>query len=213
MLHRTMMVILAGILISGCLGTQNPPNKIEYYTLEYTPIGIEAPDSLPAVIRIERFAVAPVYNSHKIIYSDSPYKRNEYGYHKWRANPGDLVSYFIARDMKSSALFGGVSLMESGMPHTHVLTGSVDEFFEFDGKKSWEAVLAFHVTLSLGYEQDVSKNILFQKSYQTREPCPQKNPQGLAEAMSMAMRRLSHELMSDIIGIMNQEASATPVKK
>ena len=186
------------LIFSGCSSTQNPATKTDYYTLEYDSPALKDLPALPFVLRVERFTVAPLYNSHKIIYSDKPFRRNEYGYHKWRANPGDLVTYFLARDLRHSALFKGISVMDSRLAYSYAITGSVDEFYELDSKQTWEAVLTFTITLTRENEPDISKNIIFQKKYHTREICLKKNPQGLAEAMSKGMKKLSRSVITDI---------------
>jgi len=78
-----------------------------------------------------------------------------------------------------------------------VLEGSVDEFFESDKKESWEAVLSVSILLIAENEPDISKGILFQKTYRATESCKQKNPRALAEAMSKAMARVSREITED----------------
>jgi len=47
-------------------------------------------------------------------------------------------------------------------------------------------------------ETDVSKKIIFQKSYHIRKPCRQKNPRALAEAMSTAMAEASTQIIDAV---------------
>ncbi|MDZ7695422.1 MAG: hypothetical protein U5R49_00365 [Deltaproteobacteria bacterium] len=42
------------------------------------------------------------------------------------------------------------------------------------------------------------KRILFQKTYQGKTACSEKNPQGLAQAMSVAMKQISQEIILDV---------------
>ena len=62
---------------------------------------------------MERFQVAPFYNTTNIIYKEASIKRNAYHYHKWRANPEDLVTYFLARDLRETGLFNGKFILSS----------------------------------------------------------------------------------------------------
>jgi ABC-type uncharacterized transport system auxiliary subunit len=48
------------------------------------------------------------------------------------------------------------------------------------------------------HEADVSKKIVFQKSYHIRKPCRQKNPRALAEAMSTAMAEASTQIINEV---------------
>ncbi len=184
--------------LAACLDLKQPRNKIDYYTLEYDP---PAPDHHPPIsksIRVNQFSVSPIYNTNRIIYREGLYKREAYVYHKWRANPADVVTYLLRRDLQQSGLFKAVVSRESRLPSAYVLEGSVDEFLEWSKKTVWEAYLSVSVTLMQENEPDISKKILFQKSYFSSQPCRQKNPGALAEAMSLAMSEISAQIMLDI---------------
>ncbi len=102
---KSLIIVLLILATLGCVGTRSSTRKIEYYTLEYPPPSREALNPLPLSLLIKRFRVDPLYNSTKIIYRDQKFKRAAYHYHKWRAHPGDLVSYLLARDMRAAGLF------------------------------------------------------------------------------------------------------------
>jgi ABC-type uncharacterized transport system auxiliary subunit len=204
--YKILLTLIAGLsLIAGsCANLKQPSLKIDFYTLEYAPPRAEDLDAAARVIRVRRFSVAPMYNTNQMIYRDSAFKRMAYHYHKWRANPGDLVTYFLARDMKQSGLFQAVLPQDSQIPAPWVMEGSVDEFFEWDAGEAWKAALAVTVTLMAEDEPDISKRILFQRAYRTREVCKQKNPGALAEAMSRAMAKVSGEIIRDIYDALNR---------
>lgn len=205
-------IILLGciaLLLVGCLSGKHPYKKIDYYTLEYDAPGISNLHTLPLVLQIERFQVAPVYNTSKIIYRQRPFTRDAYTYHMWRANPGDLVSYFLARDFQQSLVFKAVATHNKGLLSSHILQGTVDEFYEHDGKDYWEAVLSVSITLMVNNETDISNRILFQKSYNARKACSQKNPRALAAAMSEAMTDISKSIITDIYNFLAEDCSSS----
>jgi ABC-type uncharacterized transport system auxiliary subunit len=196
--HSAFILFLTMLVIAGCLGKQSPPVKIDYYTLEYELNKYDDLKPTPFVLRIERFSVAPVYNSKQIIYKTGPFKRDAYNYHKWRANPGDMITCFLSRDLKNSSLFKAIFDPGSGFSSTHVISGTVDEFFEQDEKDSWKAVLSVSIVLFKENETDISKRILFQKRYKTSEKGRKKNPLAIAEAMSKAMAGISEMIITDV---------------
>lgn len=185
-------------LFCACPSLKQPRNKVKFYTLEYEPPSIAGLEPLPFVIRIDRFTVAPVYNTNRIIFRDGSFKRDAYVYFKWRANPGDLVSHFLGRDIKHSGLFKALLPHNSRLACSSFLEGSVYEFFEWDGEKQWNAILSVNITLMVENEPDISKRILFQKTYRTRKTCNQKHPRALAEAMSRAMAEISGKIIMDV---------------
>lgn len=182
-----------------------PKERIDHYVLEYEAHRIPDLEPVPVVVRLERFSVAPQYNTSRIVYRDREFARETYNYHRWRANPGDLVTHFLSRDFRESGLFKAVFEAGSRFPASCVLEGSVEEFFERDGAEQWEAVLALNVTLLAEGEPDVSRRVLYQKTYRDSEPCARKNPTALSEAMSRAMARVSRAVIEDVYRVFNPE--------
>ena len=193
-----MIVLLAVLLtLSGCAGSKGSAVAFDYYTLEYeVPVTGNASMSgpLPVVLRLERFTAAPEYTTDRMIYRDSSNKRSEYYYHKWRAMPADLVTFFLKRDLANSGRFTGVLPPESGSGYTHVLDGTVEEFLEWDEDASWEAVITVNIILLDPFETDASKRVLLQKRFTAREQCEARQPAFVARAMSKAMGQLSQDI-------------------
>ncbi len=201
MFRNKVLWLLAPILcllMMSCMNFRQPGTKVDYYTLEYEPPAPEGLSPVKGILRVLRFTVAPPYNTSQVVYRDQAFTRKTYHYHKWRANPGELVSYFLARDLRHTGLFRAVLQDDSKIPSTHLLEGTVDEFYERDTAQAWMATLTVTITLMAEHEQDISRRILFQKTYRTTEPSKHKNPRFLAEAMSRAMAKISGEMIRDI---------------
>jgi ABC-type uncharacterized transport system auxiliary subunit len=197
---KIIRILLIGLTLPliACLDLKQPSNKIDYYSLEYDPPRMRGFQPVGEVIKVEQFSVAPIYNTHKIIYRDKSYQRAAYTYHKWRANPAESVTYFLARDMQQSQIFKAVLTRSSKFPYAYVLEGSVDEFLESDTASGCQAVLTLNVVFMAAHEPDMDKKILFQKTYQMSKPCKQNNPMALAEAMSLAMSEASAKIINDV---------------
>jgi cholesterol transport system auxiliary component len=183
--------------VAACGGPQSAGNKTMFYTLEYDPPRLENLPSLDVGLKVDKLAAAPVYNTRKIVYRDASFKRQSYVYHKWRANPGRLISQYLQRDFSQAGLFKGVVGHASGVVALYRLEGSLDEFLEWNSPDHWEAVLTVSITALADLEPDPSEKILFQKTYQTRKACERKNPQSLAAAMSQAMQEVSAKILHD----------------
>lgn len=192
------------VLAVSCMNFKKPRNRVQHYTLEYASPSIKDLSPVPVSIKVDRFSVAPAYNTTRIIYRDGSFKRDEYFYHKWRANPGDMVTDFLSRDIRNSGLFKAVLPPGSDFPFSCVIEGSVDEFVEWDGPEGWKAVLTVTIALMAENEPDVSRRILFQKTYRAEKPFREKNPQGLAGAMSLAMGEISSSVIRDIHSVLTR---------
>jgi ABC-type uncharacterized transport system auxiliary subunit len=192
------LLLLVSFLLPACVDLKQPYREIVYYTLEYSPPEFPELDPLPAIVRVERFTVAPEYDSERIIYRDEAHARNAYAYHRWRARPGRLTGDFLARDLRRSGLFQAVFTEQSGRWADYALEGSVEEFLEWDQEEQWLAVLSIAVTLLAPPEKNISQRIVFQKTFSARRPAARKHPQAVAEAMSLAMTEISAEVIRAI---------------
>jgi cholesterol transport system auxiliary component len=190
--------IALAFLAVACSTLKQPSPRIAFYTLEYPPPRVEDLKPLSATLQVDRFSVAPMYNTNQMVYRDSAFRRESYNYHRWRSNPGDLVTYFIARDLRESGLFKAVSPRAAGIFSQYALEGSVEEYFEWETEETWKAVLTVSITLLVDTEPDASKKVLFQKTVSSSKPCRQKNPLGFAEAMSEAVAEISMETIKSI---------------
>ena len=184
--------------LSSCVSLSKPSPTIVQYTLHYDPPSNTKGKTLAVVLKVERFYVAPEFNTYQMVYGEGAFKRNVYHYHQWRSNPGDLVTYALIRDLRNSGSFAAVLPRESPIPPTHILEGMVDQFYEKDGSMTCDAVLSMSITLLVQGEPDITKRILLQKSYQETEPCDRRNLDALAKAMSHAMRRVSGKIIKDL---------------
>jgi ABC-type uncharacterized transport system auxiliary subunit len=190
-------IAFALVLLSGfaCSSLKQPAQQTDYYTLEYESPRVQGITTLPFVLKIERFSVSPLYNTAQIIYRDQAFRREAYPYEKWRANPGDLVTYYLSRDFKNLGLFKAVAPYDSRIEPSLVMEGSVDEFFEWDSEEGWKAVLTVTAVLTANPEPDVSKRIIFQQTFHAVKPCKRRNLTSLSEAMSEAMAEVSAQII------------------
>jgi len=199
---KKIIILIIGISLlslSACLNLKKQPiNSIEYYTLEYDPPLLTGMDKLPYAVKVERFSVAPTYDTTQIIYREKSFTRNAYVYHRWRVNPGDMVTHFLNRDIRSSGLFQAAIPYESKSKSSFILEGEVEEFFEWDTRDRWDAVLSISISLMAEDEEKINNRVIFQKSYRVTEACKRRHPAALAEAMSLGMSLISQAIIKDI---------------
>ena len=197
---RNCLLLLLPFLCSACMGKSSPPQSIYYYTLGYEAPTISQSPQLPCTLRVERFSASPPFNSQRIIYTHGGLRRNAYAYHQWIAAPGDLLSFFFARDLRECGGFRAVLTPDAALSATHSLHGWVEEFIEKDDAARWQAAATIHVTLISNRDHDPTSKILLQKRYQAAAPCTGKTPEALAEAMSRVVGKISQDVIKDIYG-------------
>jgi ABC-type uncharacterized transport system auxiliary subunit len=183
------------LLLGGC---GKPPMLVQKYVFEYPSPVIQASTPLEAAIKVEQFSVAQAYNSTAMVYRPNPYKSDAYTYNRWRVNPGYLVTDYLLRDLRNSGRFKAVLPYSSSDKGRFLLEGGVEEIQEIDEPGGWQAVLALHVTLLDLREEEVTRQVVFQKNYRAAEPLTEQTPNGLAQGMSRAMERLSAQIITDV---------------
>jgi ABC-type uncharacterized transport system auxiliary subunit len=191
---KSLAVVGLALLVCGC---GKPPMLVHQYLLEY-PAPPLTGASLNADLKVERFAVAQAYNTTSMIYQPQAFKSQAYKYHRWRVNPGYLVTDYLVRDLRNSGRFTAVFTYESSEKTRFVLEGGVEDFQELDNPDAWQAALALVVTLIDTSQEGVPQKVVFQKSYRVTEPMVAQTPQGLAESMSRAMEQASARIISDV---------------
>jgi ABC-type uncharacterized transport system auxiliary subunit len=206
---RKHLFLLALIVFTGCIGDTRPPEPVYYYTLGYDNSALSLAPQLPCILRVERFSASPPFNSQRIIYAPSKLQRNAYAYQQWIAPPGELVSYYLARDLRQSGGFRAVLTPDASLSATHSLFGWVEQFLEKDAADHWQASAIIHMTLISNLDRDPTRRILLQKRYEATAPCNAKTPEALAEAMSKVVGQISQAAIKDIY---NRLSTIEPLK-
>ena len=186
---------VAALLFCGC---GKPPTLVQKYILEYPSPAVAGSAKIDEGIKVEVFSVAQAYNSTAMVYRPTPYKSDAYTYHRWRVNPGNLISDYLVRDLRNSGLFKAVFSTGQNGTSRFLVEGGVEEFQEIDEPGGWQAALAVNITLLDLNHQEITKRVVFQKNYRAAEPLTEQTPQGLAQGMSQAMARLSEQIITDI---------------
>ena len=195
---RNCLLLLVPLLCFACIGKSRPSQSIYYYTLGYeSPTAALAPQ-LPCTLRVERFSASPPFSSQRIIYAHGGLRRNAYAYHQWIAVPGELLSYFLARDLRQCSGFRAVLTPDAALSATHSLYGWVEEFIEKDDAARWQATATINITLISNQDHDPTHKILLQKRYSAAAPCSANTPEALAEAMSQVVGQISQAVIKDV---------------
>jgi ABC-type uncharacterized transport system auxiliary subunit len=197
-----LLAVLALLALSPACG--GSPALINRFILDYPPPMTARPGPLDAALRVELFAVDEVINRPEMVYKVNPYKTGVYQYNRWRATPGFLVTDFLIRDLRHSRLFKAVFSYDRSGQARFRLEGGVVEFQENNLPGPWQAALTLNITLLDTDQENIAERVMFQRTYQTQELMAGKTPQGLAEAMSAAMQKLSGRIIQDVYRAVKQ---------
>ena len=189
--------LLAALLVACLSGCGKPPMLVNQYLLEYPAPVTGGKTKIPAEVKVDLFSVAQAFNTNAMVYQPQSFQSQSYNYSRWRANPGNLVTDYLIRDLRESGLFKAVFGPDSSGNYRFRLEGGVSEFQEVDAADGWQASLALTVTLLDTTQEELPQRVVFQKNYRVLEPLPEKTPQGLAQGMSRAMEQVSARIIND----------------
>jgi ABC-type uncharacterized transport system auxiliary subunit len=200
-MKKYMALLLVGLFFSGCAGGSQTSRMVKYYTLEYPSPQLENLSKTGQVVRMERFTAIRSFHGNEMVYRPKPYERGVYSFHRWNITPADMTTELILRDIRRTKIFESILSYQDVGNARFLLDGRIEEFMEIDeGERSW-ASLIVHVTFSDTFRSGKENRTVLKKTYSFREPLEDRNPSGLAGAISKAVERFSKELILDLYGV------------
>ncbi len=185
-------------LITGCLGRTKAPFVMDQYTLDYPAPAASVSQTAQETIRVERFAVAPAFNSTAMVVKKGQYRFDTYNYSRWRVNPADMLTGFVLRDITRAGIFKATYSYYDSDLSRYILEGYIDQFCESPEGSPGKALLSVRFTLVDTSQKNPVEQVVFQKQYAHSAAMNDRSPEGLAAALSEAMKDLSAKLVSDI---------------
>ncbi len=199
-----IVALVTVFALSACMRSPSISKPVYYYTLDYAPAARTFSKTLPWVLRVERFSASPPFNSQRMVYADKGLHRNAYAHFQWVAQPGELLAYSLARDLRQANAFQAVWSPDGASPPTHLVTGWIEEFLEEDSVQPPQASLRVSISLIDAREPDPVRRILFQKTFSAKSPCREAAPAALSVAMSTAVSQISGEMIAEIYRHLSQ---------
>ncbi len=196
-------MLLTAALLPGCIKQRQPAQMIDRHIFEYSPPALPDLAPLNQLAKVERFSVAKAYNSLAIVYRPESHTLDTYADNRWITKPGDMVSDFLLRDLRSTNIFRAVFSYRDPEDARYVIGGSVEELVERDETNGRSAAITLNVTLLDLSRTGMESRLLFQKEYRAVEPMKNRSPSGLVQAMSVAMARLSEAIIRDVHGALH----------
>ncbi len=197
--HRSLpalAALAATALLASCVKLAQPAPHVQTYALALAP---SAPTDrhFAVTLHVASFGVAAVYDREAIVYRENTFTTGAYFYHRWSANPGQMVADLLARDLADSGAFDAVQRSPSLAGADYDLTGNVETLEEASGPGGCVAALQLRVTL-LRTRARSGSGVVRQKAYAAQEPCACDDVPRLVEAMSRALANVATEIGRDV---------------
>ena len=184
-------------VISGCVSTGKPQLQTESYLIDYSVPVFEKLAKIDDTIRVSRFTIAAAYNNSNMIFRQDNYALDSFNYNHWAVNPADMVGDNLLRDLQGSGFFRAAFSRYAVDEGRYVLQGGIEEFYLRQDNSNHIAVISLEITLKDIKQREATRRILFQKKYRQEELLKDNSPRGYCQAMSLAMQKLSQQIIVD----------------
>lgn len=174
------LLALAALTAGACGFVRRTP-EIRYYVLE---VPGSPPVRLDAPVRLGAFSADPPYASARIAYRTSPYRLDYYTYHRWAADPRQMVAA-AARDYLERA-----ASRDGGPPY--VIEGNVRRLEEVDEAHGRVGAIALEVRV----RQD--ERVVLEGAYAETEPAQSRSREDVAAALSRGLGRILDQIAGEL---------------
>ena len=144
-------VLTGMITLAGCGGAVKYPN---YYTLNVPPPpDPPAQEGVRASLAVREFRSPTYLRQGAIVYKTSPEQIGFYNYHRWVADPREVVTNAVTERLRASGNFTQVKPYDGRSDIDYVLSGRIEKLEEVDyegGIKVEVAISAQMTNLATG---------------------------------------------------------------
>src|SRR5262245_56301357 len=190
---RTCMCLLM-ITLAGCLNLSKSYPEKRSFVLDVGAPTQETPSQSTKVLKINRLRVSPLFAGRAMVYRTADLQYESDFYDEWFVTPGVLVTQQLQNWLAHSGRFQLVLQGTNHIEPTHVLEGTVTEFYG-DFRASPSAVLGieFHLFDAMNEGQ-----LSFRKTYHQSVPLTDRSPDALARGLTEALRTVLMALTKDL---------------
>ena len=153
---------------------------------------------------LETLTTDAAYDDDRIVYRTTPFRFDYYQYQRWSSAPGVMVGNYLEQAFETSGRFRGV-VREMTPDAPVVLAGRVLAIEEVD--RSSTAWLG-RVVVELMLTDARTSEVLWSAQLEETEPLPQMTPEGLAQALSIAMSRIAAQAIPVVAELTERQARA-----
>jgi ABC-type uncharacterized transport system auxiliary subunit len=191
------------LVLAACAG-KVPETR--YYQLAAPIAAQKQPASVS--VAVEPLAADAAYDDDRIVYRLTPYRLDYYNYQRWSSPPGTMIANYLQDVLAKSGRFRAVMHEPSdSVPVT--LGGRVVALEEVDRSKTqWIG----HVVVELTLTDTVTNKVLWAQQYDESEPLKEQTPEGLAQAISIAMARITQSALPTVAEIAEQQQKVHEAK-
>jgi ABC-type uncharacterized transport system auxiliary subunit len=174
----SLAVALAGTL-SGACGTVRYP---AHYLLNFpAPMQRIAPPEFSGPLVVSEFQCPQYLCDGRLVYRPTPEEIGFYEFHRWAANPRQMITRYIAEAVRMKSLFSHVVLEDAAVQPAYILNGHIERLEEVD-----QGGVSAVCTISAELLDAKTKSILWSFTASETIPVRRRDVPGVVASLSTA---------------------------
>jgi ABC-type uncharacterized transport system auxiliary subunit len=188
---RAAFALFGALAIAGCGSVHYPA----HYLLNFEPsVQAPAPSRSTGTVAVVQLGCPDYLCADRIVYRPTPAEVGFYEYHRWAANPREMIAHYLADHVRSRSLFASVADADARVATDFVLNGTIDRLEEVDEGRSVAAVCA----LSAQLRDTRTGAIVWSGTIEERVALAQRDVPGLVNGLTTAARNGVDRLVADM---------------
>lgn len=192
--------LLAALLGSGCGSVRYPAS---YVLSVPTPLEASAEQGDLGPLAVRPFTCTDYVCDGRIVYRPSPEQVGFYEYHRWAADPREMVTRFMVNAVDAHRVFTHVGPDLGGSRQAYVLSGHIEELEEVDRGGDVQAVC----TMSARLVDGRTGSVIWSARTSSSVPVTERDVAGVVRSLSKAV----HETIERLATWMTRELPAARI--
>jgi Uncharacterized protein conserved in bacteria len=181
---------------TGCLDLKKSYPEKRSFVLDVGAPPQETPANGAIVLKINKLRVSPLFAGRAMVYRVADLQYESDFYDEWFVAPGTLVTQQVHQWLSRSAGFETVVVGTNHVEPTHLLEGTVTEFYG-DFRAAPRAVLG----LELHLLDALHERQFFRRTYHQDVPLSDQSSEALARGLTEALRAVLVDVAKDIAAV------------
>ena len=181
---------------TGCLDLKKSYPEKRSFVLDVGAPPQETPANGAIVLKINKLRVSPLFAGRAMVYRVAELQYESDFYDEWFVAPGTLVTEQVHQWLSRSAGFETVVVGTNHVEPTHLLEGTVTEFYG-DFRAAPRAVLS----LELHLLDAIHERQFFRRTYHQDVPLSDRSSDALARGLTEALRAVLLDVAKDIAAV------------
>lgn len=204
------LVCLVSVLLgmTACLNLQKSYPEKRLFALDASSEGQEPGPETTMVLKISKFRVSPLFGGRAMVSRLGEFQYENDFYDEWFISPSAMLTQQFHDWLTKTGRIRFVLLGANHLEPTHVLEGSVTEFYG-DYRLGGAPKAIFGIGILLLDEVN-NRRVLFRRTYHEEVPLTDRTPDALAGGLSQAVRFVLVDLDRELAAMMRAAPAPSP---